>query len=86
MNDFQEILFSSEQINNKVDKIASQINNDYKDTKELVLVIILKGATLFGSDLIRKLNIPVRMEFMSLSSYNNSSESSVCFEIRNYFF
>jgi len=60
-----------------VDELAELITRDYKDTKELVLIGILHGAFLFVADLCRKIkDIPVRVDFMSVSSYGNTTQSS----------
>lgn len=83
VNDIEEIervLFSKEEIEAKVKEIASMIGHDYKDVKEdVVLVGILKGASVFLSDLCRNLDILVSLDFMSISSYgmNMSSDGNV---------
>lgn len=75
--DVERVLYTSEEVQKKICELAEQINNDYKDCKELVIVGILKGAVIFCSDLIRKLNIPINLEFMAISSYGDSTQSSV---------
>ena len=73
--DVQEILLTEEQIEKRICEIGKQITNDYKG--ETILVVgILKGAIVFFSDLIRKLDLDVEMDFMSVSSYGSSSQSS----------
>lgn len=71
----KEVLLSEEQISQKVKEIATQIEKDFKG-EELLVVGILKGASVFVSDLIRKINLDVNIDFMSVSSYGNSTESS----------
>lgn len=61
-------------------KLAETISSDYQkilSPKESLLVVItLKGALLFGSDLIRKLTIPVHVDFVRLASYGSGTKSS----------
>ncbi|RDY24977.1 hypoxanthine phosphoribosyltransferase [Romboutsia maritimum] len=68
-------MLSEEQIQQKVQEIGKQIEKDYKD-EELLVVGILKGASVFVADLIRNIDLDVNIDFMSVSSYGNSTESS----------
>ena len=70
-----DVMISETEIAKKVEEIAKQIENDYKG-EPLLVVGILKGASVFVSDLIRKINLDVSIDFMSVSSYGNSTESS----------
>ena len=70
-----DVMISETEIAKKVEEIAKQIENDYKG-EPLLVVGILKGASVFVSDLIRKINLDVNIDFMSVSSYGNSTESS----------
>ena len=74
-NDCEELLFSPVEIENTIDALAERLNKDYKD-KTVLMVCILKGASVFYSDLIRKLDFDVRLDFMSVSSYGDSTASS----------
>ncbi len=74
-NDKIKILLSSQDIQKRIKEIADQINKDYKG-KSLLVVCILKGAVLFYSDLVRMLDMDVRFDFMTISSYGNSTEST----------
>lgn len=71
-----EQLISAEEIEARVDELASQINEDYRDAGELVLIGVLKGSFIFLADLSRRLSMPHRVEFIALSSYgaNESQE------------
>lgn len=69
------ILLSEEQIKERVKELGSQISRDFAG-EELLVVGILKGAFVFLADLIRHIEIPVRVDFMDLSSYGLSTESS----------
>ncbi|MGL4363117.1 MAG: hypoxanthine phosphoribosyltransferase [Cellulosilyticaceae bacterium] len=73
--DIQNILLDEETIAKKVIEIGNQITKDYKG-KDLLVVGILKGSNVFMSDLIRNINIPMKMDFMVVSSYGNATEST----------
>ncbi len=75
LKDIQEVLFDEKKIDQIVTKMGRQIADDYRG-KELLLVGILKGANVFMADLMRKINIPVKLDFMAVSSYGMSTESS----------
>src|SRR5690554_572552 len=75
-NNIEEILFSEDKIQKKVQELGNQISNDYNKDDEVVVVGILKGANVFMSDLIRKIDIPIYIDFMAVSSYGCSTESS----------
>ena len=70
-----KVLFSQEQIQGRVKSMAKDINRDYAET-ELVMVCILKGAAPFFSDLLKHINAPVRVEYMSASSYKGGTKST----------
>ncbi len=73
--DIKEILLTEEDIRNKVDELGEKITKDHKD-EELILIGVLKGANVFMSDLMRKINKPIEIDFISVSSYGHSTESS----------
>ncbi len=73
--DIQRILFSEEQIKQRVKEMAAQIRKDYAGS-DLLTVGVLRGAVMFYADLVRELDIPLHMNFMALSSYGSSSVSS----------
>lgn len=70
-----EVLISEEELLNRVKILGEQITKDYKD-KELVVVGTLKGAFMFMSDLVKNIKLPITLDFISVSSYGNSTESS----------
>lgn len=74
-NDVREVLFSEAQIQEKVIEIAAEINEMYKG-KPLLVIGVLKGANVFVADLIRKIEIPLILDFMAVSSYGSATESS----------
>jgi hypoxanthine phosphoribosyltransferase len=73
--DIEEVLISTDQIRDKIDELAKEIDADYAD-REPVLVGVLKGAVMFMSDLSRAMRRPSTMEFMAVSSYGSGTQSS----------
>lgn len=73
--DLESILISSEEIRDAVKKLGARITRDYAG-KEPVMIGILKGAVLFFSDLIRQIDLPLRTEFMAISSYGSATKTS----------
>lgn len=73
--DCERILYTEEQLKARIEEIAIALNEDYRDKRPLV-VGILKGSIIFYSDLIRKLTMPVELDFMAISSYGASTEST----------
>lgn len=72
---FERILISEEDIRSRVKVMAEQINKAYAG-KDLVVIGILRGSVIFLADLVRQLDIPVSFDFMAVSSYGSSTESS----------
>ena len=73
--DIEEVLITSEQIQEKIAHLAKQITDDYRD-RDLLLVGVLKGAFVFMSDLARQIELPLEFDFMAVSSYGSSTKSS----------
>jgi len=74
--DIDRILISEDEIQNRVAEIAAEIDRDYRNAGPVVLIGILKGAFIFTADLSRKLSIPHSVDFMSISSYGDTSVSA----------
>lgn len=71
----KRVIVSQEDIQKRVRELAAQINEEYKDIKEpLILVGILKGSFIFLADLCRHLTIPHVVDFMAVSSYGNKDK------------
>ena len=70
-----DILISENEIHNRILEIADRINKDYEG-EELTLICVLKGGVMFMCDLARRLNLSVRLDFMSVSSYGSETKSS----------
>ncbi|MFH0947478.1 MAG: hypoxanthine phosphoribosyltransferase [Elusimicrobiota bacterium] len=75
-NDISEIIITSEQIQKRVKELSSEISKDYEG-KQLMLVSVLKGATIFLADLMKNISIPLSIDFMTVSSYKNTQSSGV---------
>lgn len=69
------VLISEEEINNRIKEIASKINEEYAG-RTVTLICILKGSVFFTCELAKRLDIPVRLDFMSVSSYGSGTTSS----------
>ena len=77
IQDIESVLVSEEEINEICDRISMQITNDYKNSdKKLVLICILKGSLMFTTELMKRINIPLEIEFMKVSSYGSKTVSS----------
>ena len=70
-----EILVQGDDLQHRVRALAEELSRDYEG-RELLLVGILKGAVFFLSDLMRSLTVPVELDFMAVSSYGSSTDSS----------
>jgi hypoxanthine phosphoribosyltransferase len=73
--DVSEVLLSEEQIQARIGELAAQVSADYRG-KDLLLVCVLKGGILFLTDLMRQLDVPHAIDFMAISSYGASTETS----------
>ncbi len=77
INDIESILISPQKIDEITTRIADRINEDYaKSEKKLVLICILKGSLMFTCELMKKITLPVEIEFMKVSSYGSQTSSS----------
>lgn len=68
-------LVSESELKERIKTLADEINNTYKDSP-IVAICVLKGAVMFFCELVKYLTMPVRMEFVSLSSYGCSKHST----------
>mgnify|MGYP001022556114 CR=1 FL=1 len=73
--DIREILITEDVLQSKVAELGAKITEDYNG-KDLLLVCVLKGAVIFVSDLMRKINLPLDIDFMAISSYGSNTQSS----------
>ena len=72
--DIERILLTSEEISNMVKRLGEEISRDYSST--LIVIGILKGGFIFMSDLVRCIDIDCCLDFMAVSSYGKSTEST----------
>ena len=80
-NDIERILFQKDEIAATVKEMGEHITNDYaeiaaKDPRGIVMISVLRGAAIFMADLMREIEIPVEMDFLTISSYGNGVKSS----------
>jgi len=64
-----------EELQERLDNLAGEINRDYKG-QSLVVIGVLKGAFVFMADIVRRLSLPVEVDFVRLASYGHESNSS----------
>ncbi|MBQ0067899.1 MAG: hypoxanthine phosphoribosyltransferase [Phascolarctobacterium sp.] len=74
-DDIKQILFTEEQIKKRVMEMGAEITKDYQG-KNLIIISLLKGAAWFTTDLSRAIDLPVRVDFMVVSSYGNETVTS----------
>lgn len=74
-NDIREVLISEERLAARVAELGAQISKDYEG-KKLIILGVLKGSVVFMTDLLRKITIPVEMDFMAVSSYGSGTKTS----------
>lgn len=75
VKDIERVLFSEEQIAEKIKEIGAQISKDYEDKNPLI-ISVLRGSFIFMADLCRAVTVPCEVDFMSASSYGAGSVSS----------
>lgn len=73
--DIIKVLISEEEIQEAVDRLAKKINEDYQD-KNIILIGLLKGSVVFMADLMKKIDMKCKIDFIAVSSYENSTKSS----------
>lgn len=81
-DDVQEILFTEQQLKDRVAQLGREISRDYAGKEPVLLVSVLRGSYIFMADLSRAIDIPVQIDFMSVSSYGKGTNSSGQVEIK----
>ena len=71
-----EVMISEQEVQERIKELGQQITEHYKDSKNLVLVGLLRGSFVFLADLARAINLTHEVDFMTASSYGNTMESS----------
>ena len=75
--DIARVMISEEELDTVITRLAIEIDRDYADTGRRVLLLgILKGSVIFMGELMKKITIPVEIDFMKVSSYGSSTKSS----------
>lgn len=80
-HDISRVLYDETAIQQRVRELGAEISRDYADKKP-VLISILRGGVVFLADLMRVITIPLEIDFMSISSYGDSTKSSGVVRIR----
>ena len=76
----RKILFSKEEISKRVSELGEEISRDYREG-EIVVISLLRGSFIFAADLVREINVPVNMDFITTSSYGHDETSPGIVEI-----
>ncbi len=74
-DDLLDVLISAERLQARISELAARVDADYAG-RELLLVGVLKGAVMVMADLARAMHLPVRMDWMAISSYGSGTKSS----------
>lgn len=75
VKDLEKVLISEEQLSKRIKELGNAISKEYEG-KNLIVVGILKGSVIFAAELVKNITIPCEMDFMAVSSYGASSETS----------
>jgi len=73
--DLERVLFDERAIVRRLDEIAVQISNDYRD-RELTVIAVLTGSLVFMADLMRRISLPLKLDCLSVASYHGKTEPS----------
>ena len=77
MEDYKvETLIKNSDIDERISQLGQIISSSYSDTNKLIVVGLLRGSFMFIADLVRKLDIPVEVDFITVSSYGSGMTSS----------
>lgn len=74
-NDIERVLYSEEEIQQRTRELAQQLIEDYRDQKPLV-ISVMTGAILFTVDMIKKMDMKVKLDFIDVSSYYGGTSST----------
>lgn len=75
-SEIRGVLFHESTIMSRLDEMAAQMSGDYAG-KDLTVVAVLNGSLMFGADLLRRLDMPLRLECLSVSSYHGAATTGV---------
>ena len=74
-SDLERVLFDEPAIRRRLDEMAAQISNDYRD-RELTMIAILTGSLIFVADLLRRIPLPLKLDCLSVVSYHGKTQTS----------
>ena len=75
MSDKISVLLDEDKVDQRIQEIGEQISKDYQG-KQVHIVCVLKGGVFFACELAKRITVPVSLDFMSVSSYGDETESS----------
>jgi hypoxanthine phosphoribosyltransferase len=76
-HEITKILVTEEEVKKTVERLGAEVNNHYQQLeRELIVIGLLRGSFIFMADLVRQINIPLVVDFMTLSSYGDGTISS----------
>ncbi|MEF9959786.1 MAG: hypoxanthine phosphoribosyltransferase [Niameybacter sp.] len=70
-----ETLIAEQDLQRRIEELGAQISKDYEG-KEIIMLCVLKGGVMFMTDLAKRVTVPMKMEFMAVSSYGDEYKSS----------
>jgi len=73
--DLERVLFDEPAIQRRLDEIAAQISEDYRD-RELTIIAVLNGSLMFMADLLRRIPLPLKLDCLSVASYHGQTQTS----------
>ena len=73
--DLERVLFDEPAIHRRLDEIAAQISNDYRE-RELTVIAVLHGSLMFVADLLRRIPLPLKLDCLSVASYHGKAQSN----------
>jgi hypoxanthine phosphoribosyltransferase len=73
--DLERVLFDEPAIHRRLDDIAAQISNDYRE-RELTVIAVLHGSLMFVADLLRRIPLPLKLECLSVASYHGKTQTT----------
>ena len=73
--DLERVLFDEPAIHRRLDDIAAQISNDYRE-RELTVIAVLHGSLMFVADLLRRIPLPLKLDCLSVASYHGNAQTS----------
>jgi len=73
--DLEKVLFDEPAIHRRLDDMAAQISNDYRD-RDLTVISVLQGILMFVADLLRRIPLPLKLDCLSVASYHGKVQSS----------